>query len=96
MQKQFAVYLMGSSRLGTIYTGVSSDLVKRVWQHREGLLAGFTSRYEVKLLLWYELHNTADSAITREKQIKKWRRAWKIELVEQFNPYWRDLYESLL
>ncbi len=96
MQKQFAVYLMGSSRLGTIYTGVSSDLVKRAWQHREGLLAGFTSRYEVKLLLWYELHNTADSAITREKQIKKWRRAWKIELVEQFNPYWRDLYESLL
>jgi putative endonuclease len=95
LQKQFAVYLLGSSRLGTLYTGVTSDLVKRVGQHRQGVVRGFTEKYGVKLLLWYELHNTAESAISREKQIKKWRRPWKIALIEKANPYWRDLYESL-
>jgi putative endonuclease len=72
--------------------GVTSQLAQRIWQHKEGLVDGFTKRYEVKMLVWYEQHDTAESAITREKQIKKWERRWKVEMIEAKNPYWNDLY----
>jgi putative endonuclease len=86
---------MASRRHGTLYAGVTSNPGQRVRQHREGLIPGFTRRYGVKLLVWYEFHDTMIAAITREKQIKEWRRAWKIELIERMNPDWRDLYPDL-
>jgi putative endonuclease len=86
---------MTDKRHGTLYTGVSADLPRRSWEHREGLYAGFTKRYGLKLLVWYEHHDRMDDAIAREKQIKSWKRAWKIELIEKPNPTWRDLYEEL-
>jgi putative endonuclease len=94
--KQFYVYIMASQRNGTLYTGVTSNLVQRVWAHREGLVDGFTKRYGVKTLVYFEAHETAESAITREKQIKKWDRAWKVEMVEKDNPEWKDLYELIV
>ena len=93
--KNFCVYILASERNGTLYVGVTSDLVQRVWQHKEGVVEGFTSRYGIKMLVWYELHESADSAIAREKKIKKWERAWKIDLIESMNPYWNDLYASI-
>jgi putative endonuclease len=96
MEKAFCVYMMASARNGTLYVGVTSDLVKRVWQHKEGLAEGFTKEYAVKLLVWFEQHESAEGAITREKQIKKWNRAWKIRMVEEANPYWHDLYPSIV
>ena len=92
MEKAFCVYILASARNGTLYIGVTSDLVRRVWQHREGLADGFTKKYRTSILVWYD---TADSAITREKQIKKWNRGWKIRLIEETNPYWNDLYEQI-
>ena len=89
------VYIMASRPYGTIYTGVTSDLPRRVYEHREGLVAGFTETYGVKSLVWLEEHATMSNAIAREKQIKRWRRRWKCELIEQLNPDWRDLYEDL-
>ena len=86
--------MLASDRNGTIYTGVTSDLVKRIWEHKEGLVPGFTKEYGVHKLVWFELHGSAESAITREKRIKKWNRAWKIRLIEEVNPYWNDLYLS--
>jgi putative endonuclease len=86
---------MASGRNGTIYTGVTSDLVKRVWRHRQGL-AGFTQRYGCKMLVWYELHGEMLSAIAREKQIKAGSRKKKLALIEALNPQWRDLYESII
>jgi putative endonuclease len=80
---------------GTIYVGVTSDLVKRVYEHKNNLVEGFTKKYNIHRLAWYELHGSAESAILREKQIKKWKRAWKIELVEKRNPQWNDLYEDI-
>lgn len=94
--KQPCVYLLASQRNGTLYVGVTSDLIKRVWQHRNHFVEGFTRRYGVHELVWYELHETMASAIAREKALKKWRRAWKIELIEQFNPNWQDLYHSIV
>ena len=94
--KQPAVYIMASKRNGTLYIGVTSDLVARAWQHREHLVEGFTKKYSVDQLVWYELHPTMDSAITREKQLKKWNRKWKLELIEKENPYWNDLWMSIL
>lgn len=96
MQKQFFVCLMGSGRNGTLYVGMTSSLPARVYQHKNEIMRGFTSDYGVKHLLWYEASENAESAIIREKQIKKWRRAWKIELIEISNPYWRDLYDDIL
>jgi predicted GIY-YIG superfamily endonuclease len=93
--KQPAVYIMASKRNGTLYIGVTSNLVQRVYQHRNGLLPGFTSRYGCKMLVWYELHEDMVSAITREKQIKGGSRRRKIALIEGLNPTWRDLYEDL-
>ena len=92
MEKQFCVYMLASDRNGTIYIGVTSSLVKRVWEHKEGVVPGFTSEYGVHKLVWYEQHESAESAITREKRIKKWNRDWKIKLIEESNPYWNDLY----
>ena len=95
MNKQFCVYLLASNRNGTIYTGVTSDLVKRIWEHKRGFVKGFTKDYGVHNLVWFELHDSAESAITREKRIKKWNREWKIRLIEETNPYWNDLYLTL-
>lgn len=91
MAKRFFVYIMASKRNGTLYVGVTSNLSQRVWQHKESLAHGFTSQYGVKTLVYFEAHETAESAITREKQIKKWRRAWKLKLIEERNPEWNDL-----
>ena len=94
--KQPCVYILASRRNGTLYVGVTSDLVKRVWQHRNDLVEGFTKRYAVHNLVWFELHEEMQAAIKREKNIKAWQRAWKIEMIEQTNPEWRDLYQDLL
>ena len=96
MEKQPCVYLLASQRKGTLYTGVTSCLVKRVWEHRNNLVDGFTRQYGVHALVWYELHDTMISAIQREKAIKNWKRVWKIEMIEGMNPGWRDLYPDLL
>jgi putative endonuclease len=95
MDKTFYVYMLASGRYGTLYLGVTSDLIKRVWQHREGFAEGFTKEHGVTKLVWFEAHTDAISAITREKQLKKWNREWKIKLIQQENPLWRDLYEEL-
>ena len=95
MEKIFCVYMMASQRNGTLYTGVTSDLVKRVYEHREGSVDGFTKEYAVKTLVWYEVHEDALSAISREKQIKAWKRGWKLKMIEQRNPEWRDLYQEI-
>lgn len=89
---QPAVYILASKRNGTLYVGVTSDLIRRIWQHRNGMVAGFTSRYHVHLLVWYEVHETMSSAIKREKNIKGWKRIWKLNLIEKNNPGWKDLY----
>ncbi len=92
---QPCAYIMASARHGTFYTGVTSHLIQRIWQHRGGSFDGFTKRYGVKTLVWFELAGTMHAAITREKQIKNWQRRWKIELIEAANPEWRDLAEEL-
>jgi putative endonuclease len=94
--KHPCVYILSSKRNGTLYVGVTSNLVQRVWQHKEGLADGFTKEHGVKLLVWYERHDTMETAISREKALKEWRREWKCELIEKTNPYWRDLYGSVL
>ena len=88
---QPCVYILASQRNGTVYTGVTSDLVQRVWQHKHGVVEGFTTRYRVHMLVWFEMHETMVSAIARETAIKEWKRAWKIELIEKRNPTWSDL-----
>ena len=88
--------MLASRRNGTLYIGVTSDLIKRVWEHRNDLVDGFTKRYRVHTLVWYELHETMESAISREKAVKEWKRKWKLELIERQNPLWRDLYGELV
>ncbi len=95
MEKLFYVYILASQRNGTIYTGVTSNLLQRIWQHKEKSVPGFTKEHGVDKLVWYEQHETAESAITREKRIKKWNRDWKLKLIEEKNPYWNDLYSTL-
>jgi putative endonuclease len=95
MDKHSYVYLLASRPYGTLYIGVTSDLVRRVWEHREGLVAGFTKRYGVKELVWYEVHGDIMEAIKREKQLKEWKRGWKIELIQKTNPHWRDLFSDI-
>ena len=90
------VYILASSRNGTLYIGVTSDLINRVFQHRENLVAGFTKKYRVHTLMWFEPHATMSEAIAREKIIKEWKRGWKVELIEASNPYWLDLYPGLV
>jgi putative endonuclease len=94
-ERQPCVYMLASGRHGTLYIGVTSDLLGRLHQHRSGALDGFTKRYGVTRLVWYEMADTMEAAITREKHLKKWRREWKIELIEQHNPDWVDLASDL-
>jgi len=93
--KEFYVYILCSKRNGTLYTGVTSNLPKRIYEHKHNLVDGFTKKYGVHSLVWFERHESADEAITREKQIKKWNRKWKLELIEEKNPEWNDLYDSI-
>ena len=95
MNKLPCVYLLASKRNGTLYIGVTSDLVKRVWEHKKHVVDGFTKQYGVDKLVWYEVHETMESAIRREKAIKEWQRAWKLELIEKSNPDWKDLYSTI-
>jgi len=94
--KQPCVYIVANGRRGTIYTGVTSNLPRRAWEHREGMVKGFTAKYGCKMLVWYELHETIIDAITREKQIKAGSRAKKLALIEAMNPDWKDLYDTLI
>ncbi len=87
---------MASKRNGTLYTGVTSNLVQRVWQHKNNLVEGFTKHYGIHTLVWYEVHETMESAIIKEKSVKKWRRVWKLALIEKNNPEWRDLYADTI
>ena len=92
---QSFIYILASKRNGTLYTGVTSDLAGRVSQHRSGCVPGFTARYGVRTLVYFEPHDSIDSAIRRERQVKKWRRRWKLEMIERHNPRWHDLYTQL-
>ena len=106
MNRQPCVYILASQRNGTLYIGVTSNLIKRVWEHQTNIVEGFTKKYKVHTLVWYEIHETMNSAyrehyvygtsIQREKTLKKWRRKWKIRLIESFNPDWKDLYEIIV
>ena len=91
----FFVYILSSKRNGTLYVGMTDDLRKRVWQHRKNVVPGFTHRYGVKTLVWYELHASRESALLRERRLKNWNRAWKLALIEQENPRWRDLWPEI-
>ena len=96
MNKQPAVYILASKRNGTLYIGVTSNLVKRIWEHKNNKVEGFTKRYGVHQLVWYEIHENMESAIVREKRLKEWKRKWKLELIENNNPYWHDLYNTIV
>jgi putative endonuclease len=93
--KRFYVYILASERNGTLYVGVTSDLPRRMYEHREGLLDGFTKRYGIKRLVHCEIYEDPETAIQREKRLKKWNRAWKVDLIEQANPQWLDLHAAL-
>lgn len=92
--KIYFVYILASKRNGTLYIGVTNDLVRRIYEHKEKMVKGFTKKYNVSLLVYYEEHGNIHSAIQREKQMKKWNRAWKIDLIEKYNPKWLDLYNE--
>ena len=96
MNRQPAVYIVTNKRNGTLYIGVISDLIKRIWEHQNHVVEGFTKRYNIHRLVWYELHTTMESAITREKRLKNWKRKWKLELIEKSNPNWLDLYNNIV
>lgn len=95
MERAGYVYIMASGRYGTIYIGVTSDLPKRVWEHREGIVEGFTRKYGCKRLVWYEVHDSIEGARQRELRMKEWKRAWKVKEIEGMNPEWDDLFETL-
>jgi putative endonuclease len=90
------VYILASKRNGTLYIGVTSNLVQRIWQHKNNQIEGFTQQYHVHILVYYEIHETMEAAITREKQMKKWKRRWKMNLIEKENPNWNDLYDDIV
>ena len=94
MERTLCVYILATGFHGTLYTGVSSNLLGRVWQHREEVTRGYTAKYGVKRLVWFEVHETMEGAIRREKSIKRWLREWKVQLIERDNPTWRDLAED--
>jgi putative endonuclease len=96
MERQPCVYTLAGKRNGTLYTGVTSNLTKRIWEHKNNLVESFTKKYSVHTLVWYEVHETMEFAIRREKAIKNWKRSWKIKVIEEENPVWRDLYPDLL
>lgn len=89
------VYIITNKRNGTLYTGVTSNLKKRIYEHKEGVVEGFSKTYDLKTLVWYEVHDDIKEAILREKRIKKWERSWKLRIIEEINPEWNDLYETL-
>ena len=91
----FYVYLLASKPYGTLYIGTTSDLVRRIWEHKNNIVPGFTSEYGVHQLVWFEVHQSKDAALQREKQIKEWKRNWKINLIERENRHWRDLFLTL-
>jgi len=91
----YFVYILASRRNGTLYIGMTNDLVRRVWEHKQALVEGFTKKYGVHRLVWFETAERPEAAISREKQLKKWKRAWKLELIEEGNPEWKDLYEEI-
>ncbi|WP_454782243.1 GIY-YIG nuclease family protein [Legionella sp. WA2022007384] len=93
--RSFYAYIMASKRNGTLYAGSTSDLIKRVWEHKNNLTPGFTARYNVHMLVYYETHETYVEAARREKRFKNWRRQWKLNLIENLNPEWRDLFEDI-
>ena len=95
MERKFYVYMLASGHYGTLYIGMTSGLTKRIWEHKEGVADGFTKQYNVKMLVYYEEHDNAETAITRERQIKEWKRDWKINLIERKNPHWEDLYDGI-
>jgi len=95
MDPRPCVYILASRRQGTLYIGATNNIARRAWEHREGIVAGFTKRYRVDRLVYVEFHETMPSAIKRERQMKEWKRAWKIELIEKDNPEWRDLYDDI-
>ncbi|OGW51472.1 MAG: hypothetical protein A2Z50_03545 [Nitrospirae bacterium RBG_19FT_COMBO_42_15] len=94
--KNFYVYILCSKQNGTLYTGVTSDIIKRIYEHKNNLVEGFSKKYNVHRLVWYEIHDSSETAIQREKQIKKWKRVWKIRLIEKKNKEWEDLYYKLI
>jgi putative endonuclease len=96
MNRNPAVYILASKHNGTLYIGVTRDLVKRVWEHKHDVVEGFTRKYGIHTLVYFEQHNEMAEAIRREKQLKKWNRAWKIELIEKINPHWRDLWPEIV
>ena len=96
MKKVFYVYILASRRNGTLYIGVTSNLIQRVWQHKDKAIAGFTAKYGVGVLVYFEQHESGESALQRERQLKKWNRAWKLRLIKDFNPLWRDLYSTIV
>jgi len=91
----FYLYILASRRNGTLYIGMTDDLARRVWEHQIGAVPGFTKKYGVKMLVWFEQHESRESAFQRERQLKKWNRAWKLELIERLNPAWKDLSQEL-
>lgn len=94
--KEYYIYIMATGRNGTLYSGVTSNLTKRVWEHKTNHIRGFTSKYNVKQLVYYEIYTDILEAISREKQIKKWRRSWKLSLIEKRNPQWKDLFSEIV
>jgi len=92
---QFYTYMLASRRNGTLYIGTTRDLVRRVWEHKSHVVPGFTHEHDVTLLVWFEVHATAEAAISREKRLKRYKRRWKMELIEATNPTWRDLYDDI-
>ena len=95
MDEQFYVYIMASGRNGTIYIGSTNDLVRRAWEHREGVVEGFTKTYDCRILVWHEVHGDLESARVRELRMKAWKRAWKVREIEGLNPSWEDLYDRI-
>jgi putative endonuclease len=95
MEKQYFVYILASKRHGTLYIGMTSNLIRRVWQHKNEIIDGFTKEYGVKQLVYFEVYGHVEDAILREKRLKKWNRKWKIRLIERNNPEWNDLYDSI-
>ena len=91
----FAVYIMTNRPQGVLYTGMTDDLIKRAWEHRTHIRPGFTDKYNCEQLVWYEIHESRESAFARERRIKKWKREWKVKLVEEMNPGWQDLFEQI-
>jgi putative endonuclease len=93
--KQYYVYILASQRNGTLYVGMTNDLVRRYYEHKHGMVEGFTKKYQVHILVYYEVHDDVSEAIKREKQLKKWNRSWKIRLIEEKNPEWMELYDNI-